>query len=99
MFLEINPNASADKGWEKAQQQWFLAEKLKYWIKDELLNMTLVKEKTPPETGVPLLQHDVTVLAENVDIVKVLHSLFNDVQSQTIYPTQNDAMLMTPQTS
>lgn len=98
MFLEINPNASADKGWEKAQQRSFLAEKLKYWIKDELLNMTLVKEKTPPETGVPLLQHDVTVLAENVDIVKVFHSLFNYVQSHTIYPTQNDAMLMTPQT-
>lgn len=66
-------------------------------IKDELLNMTLVNKKAP-ETGVPLLQHDVTVLAENVDIVKVLHSLFNDVQSHAIYPTQNDVMLMTPQT-
>lgn len=97
MFLEINPNASDDKGWGKAQQQCFLAEKLKYWIKEELLNMTLAKEKTPPETGVPLLQHDVTVLAENVDTVKVLHSLFNDVQSHTIYPKQNDAMLMTLQ--
>lgn len=66
-------------------------------IKDELLNKTLVNKKAP-ETGVPLLQHDVTVLAENVDTVKVLHSLFNDVQSHAIYPTQNDAMLMTPQT-
>lgn len=37
------------------------------------------------------------MLSENLETVKVLESLFNDVQDDTIYPTQNAVILINAQ--
>lgn len=45
-----------------------------------MLNMTVVKQTNLSETGVLLFQQDVVVLYENLETMKVLEILFNDLR-------------------